>query len=525
MKFWVWCCCGALLLAGGEGAAAPAISRSPRKPQDVLIFQRQWNERRVKFEKSLEELERDCARKNLADGVREIQTMRNGMVAGEVRWTKLPREVQPDVSADLVPDERFWKSQLRHSRQQYARDLYLLSRRTLNAGHISLAYELVREVIRLDSDHQNARRILGFVRLGNEWMSPFESQMLRSRKVWHARFGWISKENVARYEAGERVYQGKWMSAAKEAELHRQFSNAWAIRTEHYLVRTNHSLERGVEIATSMEGFHELFFQMLAGFFNTAEQAKQLFEGSNGKNVNALPVPNEIYYYRTRSEYLASLRQITRQNVEITQGMYFPDKGIAYFYDDPDSDDLSTLFHEGTHQLLSGSRPQVGPIGIRANFWLVEGIACYMESFHREGEKFTVGSPHAHRLQAAQANYLKDRYYVPLRDFARMGMQAFQSSENIRKNYSQCAALTHFFLHTEEGKYRDALIEQLSQIYSPRKITRESPDSLAELTGVEEELLDQEYLAFLKNLGQPERAAAIFPPAMNSPIFSRFPQP
>ena len=42
--------------------------------------------------------------------------------------------------------------------------------------------------------------------------------------------------------------------AGEEAEIRRDFRHAWEIRTEHFLVKTNHSLERGVEIARSRIG-------------------------------------------------------------------------------------------------------------------------------------------------------------------------------------------------------------------------------------------------------------------------------
>jgi hypothetical protein len=83
-----------------------------------------------------------------------------------------------------------------------------------------------------------------------------------------------------------------------------------------------------------------------------------------------------------------------------------------------------------------------------------------------------------------------------------MGMQAFQSVKKpeIAKNYSEGAALTHFFMHYEGGRYREALIEHLSQVYSPTRSVRENPDSLEELTGVEYQELDREYGDYIRHL-------------------------
>ena len=492
--------------AGIRTAAIPgSSSRAVRRPpQDVSVFVRQYEERQRRFLRSLEELANECERRDLPDAAAAVRAIKDPPATVEVRLSKLPRAIQPDLPADMPVDERYWKSQLRHHRQAYARDLYTLSRKALSAGYVSFAYERIREVVQNDSDHAAARRILGYVRLANEWLSPFEAQMAKTRKVFHPRFGWIARENADKYEDGQRPFQGRWISAAKDAEIRRDFRNAWEVRTEHYLIRTNHSLEKGVELAVKLERFHELFFQVLAGFFNSADQAKQLFEGANGRAANQLPHQNEVYFFRTREEYLAELRKKTKQDVEITRGMFFADNGIAYFYDHPDSDDDSTLYHEGTHQLLAASRPQTGPIGVRGNFWLIEGIACYMESFQRQGDRCTIGNPNALRVRRAREHLLKESYYIPLEEFARMGMVEFQTDPNIKKNYSQCAAMTHFFLHARDGKYREALIEHLSQIYSPRKTVRESPESLSELTGVPDTTLDEQYKEYMLNLGKPK---------------------
>lgn len=498
--------CGSVIGLNGAGAQ---IRKSAKRPRDISQFRKQHEERREKFAAALEEIAKFCDEKQFAADAARIRLLAQPLDNAELRVNPLPRDVLPPLAGDLPADEKYWRTQLRFQQQDYAKDLYLLSRHVLNAGHVGYAYDLIREVALNDSDHSSARKILGFVRNGDEWVSGFESNMLKAKKVWHEQFGWIPKEHVERYERGERYFKSKWISAAKENELRRDFALAWEIRTEHYLIKTNHSLERGVELAKKLEDYHGLFFQLMAGFFNNPEQVQQLFAGNSSRPAGASK-PNTVHYYRARDEYLAALKKETNQPVEITKGMYFPRSGIAFFFYDPDSDDDSTLYHEATHQLLSGSRPQTGEIGMKSDFWIIEGIACYMESFHRDGEKFSVGDPAHGRLQAARAHFVNEQYYVPLREFARMGMQPFQTAKEIRKNYSQGAALTHFFMHYDGGRYREALIEYLSQIYSPTKALRENPDSLEELTGVSSDDLDSQYAEYIRNLGSQvtRRAAA-----------------
>ncbi len=484
-------------------AFAQNKGKGNKRTRDVSSFRKEYAERRQKFTDSLLELARVCEEeKKLPDAAAEIRRLAEPVDTSELRLAPLPRQVQPTLKPDLEPGERFWRTQLRLLTQDYANALYALSRQSLNSGHVSFAFDLVREIVLHDSDHSTARKILGFVPSGDEWVSAFEADKLKKKQVWTDQFGWLPKAHVEKYERGERYYNKRWIPADKAAAFHSNFEDAWEIRTEHYLVKTNHSLEKGVDLAKKLEDFHGLFFQMMAGFFNSAADMQQLMAGNNARPQANVAKPNIVHFYRSRDEYIATLKKVTQQRIEITKGMYFPSNRIAFFFFDPESDDDGTLYHEATHQLLTGSRPMTGEIGIKSDFWIIEGIACYMESFQRDGDRFSVGDPGNQRLQAARSHFVRENYYVPLHELTRMGMAQFQTvvKADLRKNYSQGAALTHFFMHYDDGRYREALIEHLSQIYSPEKSVRENPDSLEELTGVADEVLDQQYADYIRKL-------------------------
>lgn len=497
--------CGLLLLATGPGWGQSARG-SARRLHSLAKYTEQHAELQKKFAKSLEEVAEFCDEHELESAARQVRALAVPMESDTVRVIPLPRQVQPPLAGNVTGDERTWRSQLEHHRQDYAKDLYFMSRRALKDGHVAYAYDLVREAGLHDSDHVPVRKILGFVRNGNEWVSEFEDRKLKDKKVWHDRFGWIPKDHVAQYLQGQRYCNKKWMTAAKEAEIRRDWFNAWEVETEHYRIKTNHSLERGVELAKKLEDFHGLFFQTFVGFFNTPDQAQQLFEGKDLRAGRKRPAQHRIYYLRNRDEYIAHVKRETDQAVEITKGIFFPKSGVAFFYFDEDDDDDTTVYHEATHQLLSGGRPQTVSVGERSDFWIIEGIACYMESFRRDDDRVSIGVLPQPRIEAACVNYLQDRYYVPLRDLTAMGMAAFQTDKEIRRNYSQSAALTHFFMHYDGGRYREALIEHLTQIYSPKTPLRRSPDSLAELTGVEFEELDLQFQKYLQTISTPARA-------------------
>jgi len=507
-----WCLVIAGCLWGSPPASGLAQTRSSRETvrtppkRDVTPYRRQYEDRRDRFRQSLQGLETRFETGGLEAGVAAVHEAARPFQPDLLRVRDLPREVQESHPADLPEEVQGWLPSLRQERREYAQDLFALSQKVLGSGHLSFAFDLIREVAHHDPDHAAARKALGFVRSGDEWLSPFEAKMAREKKIWSEHFGWIPAEHLERMTRGERFYKGRWMPAEREAELRRDFAQAWEIRSEHYLVRTNYTLEKGVELAAKLEGFHSLFFQNLAGFFKTPEEFRQLLAGTAGARVPTKPLV--VHFYRSRDEYIARLKRETNQNVEITRGIYFPKTGVAHFFYDPDSQDDSTVYHEATHQLLSGARPGHGEIGVKSDFWPIEGIACYMESFQQAGGDFSFGDPQTLRFQAARAHFVTDKYYVPLPEFCRMGMQAYQESREIKRNYAQGAGLVHFFLHYGEGVYRDEFIEYLSQIYSTRRATRENPEKPWELAGVEPELLDRQYAEHIRELAAPSQTPA-----------------
>jgi len=500
------------LVWGGLAAAALVLCLAPAAPADarrerqsergatiLAVIQREQDELHREYAQAMTRIADQCERDGFTADAAVLRGLAARVDPGSLRVQRLPTEVQPDLPIDLPPEEKAWRTEVRKLRGEYARQLYLLSRRALKAGFPSYAYQLVQETARHDPDHAMARRILGFRQQGDLWLTPFAARMQRERYVWHDKYGWLQKQQVAEYEAGKRFYR-RWMSAEQEAEIRRDFKHAWEVRTEHYLVKTNHSLERGVEIARLLENYHDVFMQIFAPFFNSPEQMQKLFQSaSSGSGAPAASAPYEVHYYRTRDEYVSRLRSRV-PNIEITNGLYYTSDRTAYFYFDPEQQNSDTLFHEATHQLFYESLRQERQIALRANFWVIEGIACYMESFRQEGEEWTLGDPRHVRIDSARYRFLNDGYYVPLATFAAMGMQDFQTSPNITKNYSQASGLSHFFMHYEGGRYRDALIEHLSQLYraDPRGL---SPvQSLEELTGTSYADLDRQYAEHLKTL-------------------------
>ena len=464
-------------------------AQSPKGKSSLQAIQDRHKDRFREFSSQIEKLAQFYDEKDLKEAA---ATVRSRIIVPEpLRVDKLPSEFRPEIPAGVVGNERYWQTQLRQLEVEYAKDLYRQSRGALHQGFPSYAYNLVREAALHDSDHPQVRKILGFVRMGNEWVTPFAFDQIKTRgNIWHEEYGWLPKSHVERYLAGERNFKGRWITAEKEKELRRDFKFAWEVHTDHYLIKTNVSLERGVEMGKALEDFYGVFHETFAGFFHTPEQLQKLFDGTS-KSVRT-DQPYTVHFYRTRDEYLDRLRKYF-PDIDQTNGVYMTNDRIAHFYYDAANDHEATLFHEATHQLFFESHHKSRAISERDHFWIIEGIACYMESFERKNGSFTLGDPKYIRFAGARHNLLDTNYYVPLREFSGYGMQEFQRSPDLAKNYTQASGLARFFMHYQNGRYREALVKHLAQLYSADERTRERADSLDELTGVDFPELDRQY--------------------------------
>jgi len=466
-------------------------------------FQQRHDKLRRSFADDLKDVANYCEKNGLQQEAKDVRAFAADVVEASKRVAKLPEKVRPDIPRYRLQARRDYRLKFRKAREDYANGLYKLARDVLNAGFPSFAYQLVRETALHNSDHVAARRMLGYVRYKNRWVTPFEKRKLIQGEVWHDKYGWRPKSHVAKYENGLQYYvprgarRGTWKPAAVVAQLRRDFDkNPWQIRTEHFLVKTNHSLEAGVRVASLLEEFYHYFFQTFAGFFNSRQQMQKLFAGTQVANRRP-PKPYVVHYYRNKQEYVDRLKQYIPQ-IGITNGLYLFSQRVCHFFHSPNEDNTSTLYHEATHQIFYESIRRNRLVAKKEHFWIVEGISCYMESFQSKDGTVSLGHPRHPRFVAAKYRYVNEDFYVPLKEFTQMGMQTFQTHKNIRKNYSQASGLTKFFMEYDGGKYREALIEHLSQIY--RANPRSRVPSLDELTGVSYAELDRQYGEFISSL-------------------------
>ncbi len=480
-------CSHILLILGALTALAPRAGAATDVKRDDL--RARHAELRAAYRVKLAELAAWAEQQRLPE---ESQLARD--------WAPPPQPSQIQLACRPAPWEQKepsldsssaeWRERWQQLRAIQAAALFDLAKEAVENGHAADAFAWLVEVIRENPAHAEARKILGYEKQDGKWLTPFEASKAREGQIWHPRFGWLPSAHVARYEKGERFYNNRWLKAEDEERLRAR--KGWDIVTEHYSVRTTHSLEEGVRLATRLERLYDAWQQLFAGFVATDEQLARRFYGQAA--TRSTPLRHKVVYFRDRDEYVHALVR-DEPNIGISTGFYIAAKREAYFYATAEEDD-SNLYHEATHQLFNETRRAVRTLGQDANFWVVEGVACYMESLAEANGWHLLGGENAQRLRDAVHRRIEDDYYLPLAELVTLGMNRLKQDKNIAVLYSQASGLTYFLINYENGRYRDALMAYLAAIYQGRY----RPGTLAELCHSNEEELDDQYRQYIESL-------------------------
>jgi hypothetical protein len=407
------------------------------------------------------------------------------------------RAAEPGKPTDSGDSTGPWRDQFSELRRAQADSLFRLAQRAADAGQRSLAFAWATEAVRENPDHADARRVLGYEKYGSQWLTQYARQMAEAGKTWHVKYGWIAPADLPRYEAGERLNHGQWITAEDDTRRHSSLDDGWQVRTDHFLVTTNHSLEAASELASRLERLHQVWRQLFAGFYLSEREVRELFAGQ--RNARKQGQPFRVFYHRNRNEYEAAL--VRRQpRIAETIGIYFDVNRESHFFAGEDQD-AGTLYHEAVHQLFQESDAAARRVGEGTNFWIIEGIATYFETLREHddssgGQYYTIGEGSAGRLPAARKRLLKDGYYVPLARFVRLGKSDLQRRPDLAQLYSQAAGLATFLMDADEGRYREPLIRYLVSVYAGR----DDPRTLARAVGCSYRELDVKYRQFVESL-------------------------
>ncbi len=453
---------------------------------DVLADRRSLDER---YRQQLDELAKWCDAQSLTTEATRVR----GWLRPSDTWTIAVPIIPATSELVLPPDasevQRDFLSRFQKLRDAQADSLFSLAKQAAKEHRVTFAYELVTDTVRENPDHEAARRILGNKRHDGAWQTQYEIDKAQAKQVWHDRFGWLPRDRIARYEKGERFNRGAWVSADEDARRNADMKRPWEVVTEHYMVKTNHSLEEGVRLASRLERLHRVWQQVFVLYWASENEVAGWLNGATPKRRP--PQRHQVVYFRNRDEYNAALVK-DQPNIAISTGYYEPRSRTAYFF--AGTEDDTNLYHEATHQLFSEVRAARTPFGVEANFWIVEGVACYMESLVERDGYCLLGGTNAVRLRDAEFRLRNDGFYLPLAELVTYGMDRLQQDPRLGTLYSESSGLTHFLVHASGGRYRDVLVDYLIAVYS----AHDRASTLSELSRKSYVELDREYRTFIE---------------------------
>jgi len=432
---------------------------------------------------------------------------------GPTRFVPLPEVVsgRPEEKRDEA-----WRADLRAIQSRSAGELFKLANKAAKSNPPSYAFAsmCLRAVLERESDHPEARRLLGYVSHEGGWARPFAVRQIRDGLVSHPTFGWVASEWVPHLDRGELpapVARGgqkkaRWLSAAEANGLRANWSPPWRINTEHFEIQTNVTLAEAISFGRRLEAFHDLFVTLLADILGENLPLVRRFKDASMTGEPAYK-PHSVYYFGSKTEYVDYLSQ--RHGPEIAQslGFYDPPKAgnsrrvPAYFFRDPDGElpVTATLYHEVSHQLLfetAGPNAYTRNVG---NYWVFEGLGTYFETVSPQTDgSIEVGGLVGRRIEEALRSLVGQGRAIPLAQFIDFDQTSFNSKDQIFLHYQQAMALTVFLMQWHEGTYRDAFLDYVREAYRGR-IKRGLGRSLQDRLGQTYATVESQFLAFLKD--------------------------
>lgn len=231
------------------------------------------------------------------------------------------------------------------------------------------------------------------------------------------------------------------------------------VLSPHFAISARCDRKAASDLAADLERAYWIWTQVFFPFWKSESVTRSLSAGGRFE-----PRPNRyrVVVFSDRQEYINTLAE-SNPGIERSTGFYMDGAQTIFLFAGAGADE-STRYHELTHQLLAeATRLRVTPdIGAADNFWVVEGVASYMESLRFFGTFATVGGWESERLQYTRFNISAVGETMPLDRLASLGKSSVQRSPDIATWYSFSAAYTHLLM---QGADRSGFLDYVRCVY------------------------------------------------------------
>lgn len=236
--------------------------------------------------------------------------------------------------------------------------------------------------------------------------------------------------------------------------------------TPHFAVHSTADPESSAAIARRLERFYWIWTQV---FFPLWQDQTKVAPAIAGRGALASgPERLNVVLFTDRDQYNDELAQHV-PGIEQSSGFYSDRQRCIFLFAGPAADP-ATWYHELTHQLLREATrcglPARTVPGASDGFWLVEGIASYMESVRIGATYALVGGWESPRLQFARYRAFATGDAMPLAELAVAGRAEVRRRDDLPRWYAHAATYTHLLMDTPVAGGRDAIFAKLQPMYA-----------------------------------------------------------
>jgi len=278
-----------------------------------------------------------------------------------------------------------------------------------------------------------------------------------------AKSGW-----QARTRQGARISWDRWVKRRED------FSDGWEIATSHFDITAGGTMAATVVAAAELEQLYATFyeqFQAAAGFYELQE-----------------PIKVNIYPDRKAYPPLSNNADAYWDNDSRILVTYFDEAGSA-----------SRLLHEACHALMDMSARELGRKQASFPGWLMEGLACWMETT-------LSGRAGALMFDPAKLNldYFKAHHGARKRDgltrVLNYGSGDFLSSTGQNRRYAQSYTLVHFLQESGDDELRQQFMGFLHSAWSGKGST----SHFKKYFGKKTDQLEKRWTTLVKEIAEAE---------------------
>lgn len=512
---------------GGYVVLALFVSQVPAPRDNGEIGRRLRADYRTILEREAAALNRVASSRPAAEAD-EIRRLIEppGPINGPTSFVPLPESTgvkghglanRPATSSAELPE-------VRAARDAAAKSLVRLANQAalVENARYDIASLCLRAVIARDPDHQESRRLLGYVPYEGGWATPQAAENFKGGLVLDETFGWVPSDWLPHLRDGLLpgvISRGRpipWLPADAANALRDSIQHGWIIKTEHFEIRTDVPLAEAVRFGRRLEALNDAFFLNFGDLVGEKlPMARRFRDPGRAPSTKDDGKRHSVFYFADKQEYVNYLRPSEGPDIVNSLGTYLPAKkgqpqsaGRSYFFRDDGGqiDVLSTLFHEASHQLLFETLPPTRQEANSGNYWVWEGLGTYFETFTPQPDgSYQLGGLVGPRIAKAQEQILIDGLFIPIAEFAAMDKSRFQAGRDVRMHYAQAMALTVFFLNADNGRYRDDFLDYVDDAYKGRFRRGGTGIPLIERIGVEPKTLESEFLKFLRGGLEPAK--------------------